>query len=145
MTALLEAAWEVHCFMLSHRIPYVIIGGLALQYWGEPRFTRDVDVMAAVPLEEADAFVQLVVTRLASRVADPIAFARRTWMILVKAPTAVKSISRWVFPAMKTTSWSGPLTMSWKQANKFAFAQPLPERFELPWRKFHRGEDPSLL
>jgi len=42
----LEAAWEIHCFMTSHQIPYAIIGGLAVQYWGEPRLTGDVDITA---------------------------------------------------------------------------------------------------
>ncbi len=46
MNPLLEAAWELHQFLTSHKIPYVIIGGLAVQHWAEPRVTIDVDVTA---------------------------------------------------------------------------------------------------
>ncbi|MDP3767447.1 MAG: hypothetical protein Q8S13_05490 [Dehalococcoidia bacterium] len=38
-----STAWTVHRFLTDRSIPYVIIGGLAVQRWGNPRFTRDVD------------------------------------------------------------------------------------------------------
>ena len=40
---LLRAAAEVARFLEGRGIPYFIIGGLALQHWGEPRLTRDVE------------------------------------------------------------------------------------------------------
>jgi hypothetical protein len=35
-----SAAWEMHCFFDHLEVQYVIIGGLAVQHWGEPRFTQ---------------------------------------------------------------------------------------------------------
>ena len=40
---LLRAAAEIARFLEDQGIPYFIIGGLALQHWGEPRLTRDVE------------------------------------------------------------------------------------------------------
>ena len=40
---LLRAAAEIARFLGDQGIPYFIIGGLALQHWGEPRLTRDVE------------------------------------------------------------------------------------------------------
>lgn len=60
MIDLFDAAWEVHIFLTTHQVLYVFIGGLAVQYWGEPRFTHDLDLTVAVPVEEADDFVHLV-------------------------------------------------------------------------------------
>ncbi|MEP9411414.1 MAG: nucleotidyl transferase AbiEii/AbiGii toxin family protein [Candidatus Brocadia sp.] len=39
---------EIHEFLTREGIPYVLIGGIALQWWGEPRFTRDVDIAILV-------------------------------------------------------------------------------------------------
>ncbi len=39
-----EAAWEIHQFLTARGIAYAIIGGTALPRWGEPRFTKDVDL-----------------------------------------------------------------------------------------------------
>jgi hypothetical protein len=61
------------------------MGGLAVQYWGEPRLTRDVDVTAAVPLDGTEDFVRLIMSHFVSRVEDAVSFARQTRMILVKA------------------------------------------------------------
>lgn len=49
MTIQFNAILEVHNFFSNEDIPYAIIGGIALQHWGEPRFTRDVDVTVLVP------------------------------------------------------------------------------------------------
>lgn len=39
-----EAAYEVGQFLKTHHVPYVVIGGLAVQVWGEARFIKDVDL-----------------------------------------------------------------------------------------------------
>ncbi len=85
MINLFDAAWEVHTFLTTHQVPYVFIGGLAVQYWGEPRFTHDLDLTVAMPAEEVDDFVHMVTDFLSSRVDDPMSFAQRTRMVLVKA------------------------------------------------------------
>jgi hypothetical protein len=81
----LEAAWEVHCFLTARQVPYAIIGGLAVQHWGEPRFTRDVDVTVVVPLEQASSFIATVVEYFAPRIENAAAFARRSRVILIWA------------------------------------------------------------
>jgi len=35
------ATWEIHLFLADLGIHYAIIGGMAVQQWGEPRFTQD--------------------------------------------------------------------------------------------------------
>ncbi len=48
MTELLSAAWEVGQFLTEHHIPYVVIGGLAVQEWGNARLTVDADKLIRV-------------------------------------------------------------------------------------------------
>lgn len=80
-----EAAWEMHTFFSELGVPCAIIGGMAVQHWGEPRFTQDVDVTVAAPLDDLEGFVRAIVARFPSRVEDPVAFARRTRVVLVQA------------------------------------------------------------
>ncbi len=81
----LEAAWEIHCFLAAQQVPYAIIGGLAVQRWGEPRFTRDVDITVVVPLEQAASFIGAVVENFVPRIENAAAFARRSRVILIWA------------------------------------------------------------
>lgn len=81
----LETAWEIHQFLSARQVPYAIIGGLAVQHWGRPRLTTDLDVTVAVRAERTQAFLQDVITQFTPRVKDPEAFARSTRVILVRA------------------------------------------------------------
>jgi hypothetical protein len=80
-----SAAWEMHCFFDRLEVQYVIIGGLAVQHWGEPRFTQDVDLTVAAPQTSLTEFVQTIIDRFPSRIEDAIAFARHNRVILVRA------------------------------------------------------------
>ena len=80
-----EAAWELHLFFTGLSIPYAIIGGMAVQHWGEPRLTQDVDVTILVPFENPTEAIQKIIGRFSARIADAVAFARRNRVILVQA------------------------------------------------------------
>ncbi|MCL4466228.1 MAG: nucleotidyl transferase AbiEii/AbiGii toxin family protein [Chloroflexi bacterium] len=85
MNPQLEAAWQVHEFLTAQNLRYVVIGGIALQKWGEPRFTRDVDITVESSVSDPPRLVRLITEQFGSRTQDPVAFARRTRMILIKA------------------------------------------------------------
>jgi len=86
----LAAAWEVSQFLEALQVPYVLIGGLAVQQWGSPRLTVDADFTVAASLEGSADLVKLMTERFSSRVADPLAMARRTRMMLVTASNGVE-------------------------------------------------------
>ena len=81
----LEAAWEVHQFLSQLGVRYAIIGGIAVQFWGEPRLTVDLDVTVVAPPDEPEALVRAIVSHFSSRHDDPIAFARETRIVPVRA------------------------------------------------------------
>jgi len=81
-----QAAWEIHKFLTKHNIPYAIIGGTALPRWGEPRFTKDVDLTVVTSLEEGVVpFVHLMLTHFESREPDALAFARQNRVLKLRA------------------------------------------------------------
>ena len=84
MNPQMEAALALHEFFLNRlKLNYAVMGGIALQFWGEPRFTHDLDVTVEDRLELPE-LVRLTTDAFGSRVPDPQTFARETRMLLVR-------------------------------------------------------------
>ena len=86
---LLPAAAEVTRFLDIHHVPHFIIGGLALQHWGEPRMTRDVEITVLVAPEELETFVDAVLERFNARSPDARAFALQHRVVLIQTDHGV--------------------------------------------------------
>jgi hypothetical protein len=68
---------------------FCLIGGLALQRWGEPRETIDVDVTLLTGFGDEDAFVREILGWYEPRVQDARDFALKYRVLLVEAPSGV--------------------------------------------------------
>src|ERR1039457_7519992 len=66
MTPILEAARDLQAFLTERQWKFCIIGVIALLRWGEPRFTRDVDVTLLSGFGREDEFIDRKSTRLNS-------------------------------------------------------------------------------
>src|SRR5690349_16072830 len=53
----LAAAAEVERFCRRHKWRFCFIGGVAVQRWGEPRFTQDVDFTVLTELGTEEVFI----------------------------------------------------------------------------------------
>jgi hypothetical protein len=83
MNPQIHAALVLHDFFSENlKLNYTVIGGVALQFWGDPRFTRDVDITIEDRLELAE-LVSAITEAFGSRVPDPHQFARDTRMLLL--------------------------------------------------------------
>ncbi len=80
-----NAIWEVHKFFTRQKIPYVFIGGIALQWWGEPRFTRDVDVTILVEPGKEEAVLKKIFSVFRPRIPDAFEFALKNRVCLVQS------------------------------------------------------------
>jgi predicted nucleotidyltransferase len=84
MNPQIKAALAVHEFFSERlKLNYAVIGGIALQFWGEPRFTHDLDVTVQDKLDLPE-LVRLTTEAFDSRVPDPHKFARDTRMLLLR-------------------------------------------------------------
>ncbi len=54
MNAIFTAAKEVCDFMKARRWKFCVIGGLAVQRWGEPRLTQDADLTLLTGFEHEE-------------------------------------------------------------------------------------------
>ena len=85
MNALFEAAEEVCSFMSARRWEFCIIGGLAVQQWGEPRTTLDADITLLADWGREEPYVAALLDRFESRITDAHEFALDRRVLLLRA------------------------------------------------------------
>ena len=81
--SIFEAAAELAAFLDEQGVSYAVLGGLAVQHWGEPRVTQDVDIVVVVPSEREETFLDDAVQRFRPRLQDAVAFALRQRVLLL--------------------------------------------------------------
>jgi len=89
VSAILVAASEVLTWLSEHDWLACVIGGLAVQRWGEPRLTRDVDVTVIVALGSEARMVDRALAQFSARREDARAFALQYRVLLVRASNGV--------------------------------------------------------
>ncbi len=57
--------------LLEAAIPSIVIGGMAVAAWGEPRVTRDVDLKILLSREDADRILEILSNDYRSLVSNP--------------------------------------------------------------------------
>jgi hypothetical protein len=87
--ALLKAAVEVQSVLSAGGIRSCVIGGLAVQRWGEPRATQDVDFSALAPIGEEQRALDLLLGAFTPRRPDGRAFAIANRVLLIQASNGV--------------------------------------------------------
>lgn len=88
-TPLYEAALEIQPFCRSLHWSFCFIGGVAVQRWGEPRFTRDVGITVQTGFREETAFVEKILGRFEARISGAAAFAVRSRVVLARAENGI--------------------------------------------------------
>ncbi len=85
MTELIRVASALQDFCESRQWHFCIIGGLALQRWGEPRETIDVDLTLLTGFGGEAPFIDALLERFEGRVDDPAGFARTNRVLLLRS------------------------------------------------------------
>ncbi|NOT27885.1 MAG: hypothetical protein HOP16_17510 [Acidobacteria bacterium] len=84
MNALFRAAADFEAFCVTRGWSCCVIGGLAVQRWGEPRQTRDVDLTLLTGLGGEERFIDPILAHYAPRVPDARRFAIERRVLLVE-------------------------------------------------------------
>ncbi|MBP7828823.1 MAG: nucleotidyltransferase [Kiritimatiellae bacterium] len=85
MNALFVAAREICGFMRKRNWKFCIIGGLAVQRWGEPRLTRDADLTLYTGFGEEETFARDLLMQFKPRRDDALAFSLVNRVLLISA------------------------------------------------------------
>lgn len=89
MKTLFQTAAELQTFLEKESCKFCFIGGIALQRWGEPRVTVDVDVTLLTGFGGEDHFIQTLLKAYQSRIPDAAAFALENRVLLLKSPSGI--------------------------------------------------------
>jgi hypothetical protein len=89
MIELFQVALDLQRFFRKHRWKFCLIGGIALQRWGEPRVTQDVDVSLLTGIGEEEKFIRLLQGQFPARINRAEEFALRHRVLLLQSKTGV--------------------------------------------------------
>jgi len=89
MNELVLIAAELGDFCRKRGWRSCVIGGFAVQHWGEPRMTMDVDLSLLTGFGEEEVFVDELLRRYAGRIPDAKGFALQNRVLLIKHSSGV--------------------------------------------------------
>ncbi|MFM8807875.1 MAG: nucleotidyl transferase AbiEii/AbiGii toxin family protein [Chthoniobacterales bacterium] len=89
LTPILAAAEQLVDFCRARRWSCCLIGGLAVQRWGEPRFTRDADLTLLTGFGGEADFIKSLMAAFTPRRADAAHFASQSRVLLLRAENGV--------------------------------------------------------
>lgn len=84
-----EAMGELRAFLDERHWDYCLVGGLAATRWGEPRFTKDIDIVLLTGFGNESQFVQPLLEAFPARLADAALFAREHRILLLSSKNGV--------------------------------------------------------
>src|SRR5437762_1924627 len=108
----LAAAGEVQHFCQQRRWPFCFIGGVAVQRWGEPRLTQDVDLTLLTGFGDEAKFVDPLLEQFNPRRSDAREFALSRRVLLARTRSGVDvDVALGAFPfeersVQRASSWS---------------------------------------
>jgi hypothetical protein len=86
---LFDAAREIEQLCRQQGWQCCVIGGLAVQRWGDPRQTRDVDLTLLTGLGDEATYVDLLLGHYQPRIPDARDFALNHRVVLVEATSGI--------------------------------------------------------
>lgn len=85
MVDLIDEALLLQTFLQDHKCRFCFIGGIAVQNWGEPRLTRDIDISLLTGFGAEEPIIDLVLGSFAARIEDARGFALDQRVLLVRS------------------------------------------------------------
>jgi len=87
--SLFHAAAELEAFLVERDWQYCFIGGIALQRWGQPRLTNDIDLTILADFGHEAACVDVLLGRYNARIPDGREFALKHRVLLLESPGGI--------------------------------------------------------
>jgi predicted nucleotidyltransferase len=89
MTDLISTAGELQRFCEERNWKFCIIGGVALQFWGEPRLTKDVDLTLLTGFGAEEGFIDDLLQKFPGRIENAKEFALRNRVLLLQTESGI--------------------------------------------------------
>jgi hypothetical protein len=85
MKSLFLAAAELETFLVQQGWRYCFIGGIALQRWGQPRLTNDIDLTILAGFENESVYIDALLGCYKARTTDGRDFALKNRVLLLES------------------------------------------------------------
>ena len=89
MNEVIRAAAELQTVCEEEGWRFCVIGGLAVQRWGEPRETVDVDLTLLTGFSDEDRYISALISHFEPRIENATEFARVNRVLLLRTHTGV--------------------------------------------------------
>jgi Nucleotidyl transferase AbiEii toxin, Type IV TA system len=89
MNGLLETSRELQVFCDHNGWRFCFIGGIAVQRWGEPRVTRDIDLTLLTGFGGEDRYIDILLAAYSGRIEGAKEFALRRRVLLLKTQNGI--------------------------------------------------------
>ena len=89
MIELFRLAAELQDICRRQQWPFCFIGGIAVQRWGEPRVTQDVDMTILTGFGDESSYIDHLLGKFAARVSDAAEFALRNRVLLLQSASGI--------------------------------------------------------
>lgn len=90
MNELQEELVRVVNFLDAHRVPYMVIGGFANLFWGDPRTTEDIDITIEMDIADWDAARSIFEEVGHFEASDPQDLALRGRVVPLRCPSGIR-------------------------------------------------------
>jgi hypothetical protein len=85
MIELFHLAQQIQTLCEKHAWKFCFIGGVALQRWGEPRVTKDVDLTVLTGFGDEEPYIQVFLQHFEARIPHADRFALQNRVLLLKS------------------------------------------------------------
>jgi hypothetical protein len=85
MKSLFLVAVDLEAFLIEQSWRYCFIGGIALQRWGQPRLTNDIDLTILAGFGKEAVYVDALLGRYQPRISDARGFALKHRVLLLQS------------------------------------------------------------
>ncbi len=110
-----RVAAKVQATLEEAGYPFCFIGGVAIFVWGDPRFTRDVDLTVYTGFSNDESVATLLLSKFAARNANALEFALRSRVLLLHDGDVGVDVSLAGFPYEEEFIMRGSLQPFWDE------------------------------
>jgi len=89
MKTLIQTASGIQAFFRERNWRFCFIGGIALQRWGRPRLTVDIDICLLTGFREEDKYIKILLSHFLTRIDDAERFALKNRVLLLKSKEGI--------------------------------------------------------
>ena len=89
MIDLFKLATNIQNQLLKKKWQFCFIGGIALQRWGEPRLTNDIDISLFTGFGNEESYIDYLLKHYHGRIPDAKEFALKTRVLLLQSNNSI--------------------------------------------------------